>query len=445
MIGAAGQTRPLVGIGLEVVEFEHGRAVGALQIEEADQLVTRRRDAFVARDGVRAVGLLEAVVSGLAERLVGRAAGAQQRQHRLALQIGGDRGSRCFKKCRREVEVLHQFGRDAACGRDPGPAHEEGHAKALLVHPAFVEPAVLAEEPTLVAGVDDQSVVGDGEAVELGKKRANRVVDALGGAQIVLGVTLKLPRGESARVHRADRGGKSVIFRRVTRVHRLAGSQRKAGKLGGHPLIERVGLDPGHGGRGGIDEMQLAGRDLEVVVPGKVARNLHLLHRAGHAATGVVVEQRRRLGDLDAVEQLVVARLRHPVSVRRLVVNQQRERLPALLGPRRQRVEPLDGLVVNDVGHMTFALGLHAIDDEGRIPVVTLANEHIPMIEPGWIALKMPLADDLGAVARGLQKLGESLLRAIELVLIGDESVDVTVLAGQHHRARRAADGVGHA
>ena len=56
----------------------------------------------------------------------------------------------------------------------------------------------------------------------------------------------------------------------------------------------------------------------------------------------------------------------------------------------------------------------------------------------------MPLSDDFGAISRGLQQLWKCLLRAIKLLIVGCETIEMTVLPCQHHRARWTANRIRH-
>ena len=78
----------------------------------------------------------------------------------------------------------------------PGQRAISGVAQGLLIHPAFVEPAVLAEVETLVGRVDDDGVVRQPGFVEVVENPAEIRINGSNAAQVVLEITLILPANQ---------------------------------------------------------------------------------------------------------------------------------------------------------------------------------------------------------------------------------------------------------
>ena len=84
-----------------------------------------------------------------------------------ALHIIGDRNAGGVEERFGEVEVGDDILVDRAGLGDAGPADEERGLEGLLVHPAFIEPAMLAQVPALVGGIDNNGVVGEARFIKV--------------------------------------------------------------------------------------------------------------------------------------------------------------------------------------------------------------------------------------------------------------------------------------
>ena len=127
---------------------------------------------------------------------------------------------------------------------------------------------------------------------------------------------------------------------------------------------------------------------------------------------GVGVPQRGRLGNPPVLELLPVLLVRHPVPVRRLVVQHQEEGLS-----RRAVADEVEGEIRDDVRDVTPAVGLLAgrrVED--RVHVRALAGQDLPAVEARRVAAEVPLADHAGVVAAGLEQARHGLPRAVEPV-----------------------------
>src|SRR5262249_40864170 len=103
------------------------------------------------------------------------------------------------------------------------------------------------------------------------------------------------------------------------------------------------------------------------------------------------------------------------------------------------------GQVSDDIGNIPLVLHLFPVADHRRIVILTLAGKNFPVIEPGRVSHQMPFADQRSLIARSLQQLWESSLRAIEAAIyVVEKAIDMIVGARQHRGAAWAADGIGH-
>ena len=148
------------------------------------------------------------------------------------------------------------------------------------------------------------------------------------------------------------------------------------------------------------------------------------------------------IGDLFSFVALGVARGGGEGEVDGLVAEVEEEGL--LAAPV---LEPLDGLVGEDVGVVALELLAAPVDVELWIEVGALALEANPVVEAGSgfvvVVAHVPFADEGGAVAVLLEVLGEEDGALGNRALVVDHAMVVHVLAGQDGGAARGAEGSG--
>lgn|GEM_PF-1847894 len=162
----------------------------------------------------------------------------------------------------------------------------------------------------------------------------------------------------------------------------------------------------------------------------------------------MVAEQRRRLGNVDAVVQREVCARLLPRTVRRLVVAHQRERPIGIAS-----IEPAQTVVGDQVGHVAAALDDRVAASvvprlqHHRVVVMPLTQKDTPPIEPGGVVLgsvpEVPFAEQRGLVASGLQPLRIRAERVVHRCHKCGDTVDVVEGAGEYGRPTRSADRVG--
>ena len=150
----------LIGIGLEIVEFELLRVD-----EELDEFVAVGADAAAGTNVFEAGVLVVLVEPVLAPGGVGLAFG--EREHALALHVGGNGQAGDCEKGWGDVEVQDHFigfgsGLDVAWVAD-----HHGHANGGLIHEALVVEMMLAEEEAVVGAEQDGGFVDDILALKL--------------------------------------------------------------------------------------------------------------------------------------------------------------------------------------------------------------------------------------------------------------------------------------
>ncbi len=127
----------------------------------------------------------------------------------------------------------------------------------------------------------------------------------------------------------------------------------------------------------------------------------------------------------------------HPVAMGRFMMEEHRE------GPVPiAALEPVQGVVRDQVGDIARPAPALAHGDEIRIVIVPLVGQDAPMIEARGIALEMPFAEQRRLVAGFLQELGKRRLPAVEDRGVVDDAVAMAVLAGQQNRPAGPADRV---
>ena len=137
-----------------------------------------------------------------------------------------------FEERRREVDVQDHFVHGLALGKEPGVADEQGDAERFFVERPFVAEAVLAEVVAVVAGVDDDGVVGEAEFVE-GLEQAAEIF--VGSGDVAKIVQMGCGHWRSRR-RRAAAGGSRAINGRAGEIRH--GPAQLAGELCAQALGE---------------------------------------------------------------------------------------------------------------------------------------------------------------------------------------------------------------
>ncbi len=297
---------------------------------------------------------------------------------------------------------------------DAGPAYDHRRAERLLIDPAFVEPAVLSEIETLVGTVDHDGVLVQSLLFQVGQHAAHVVVHRGDATQVILDVTLVLPANQ-------------ILALQVG-----LGQGRVLGIVGSIPKLSLL-------------RREVAGGSQLEVTLGHGLGNRHVLLVGGQSPPLVVIEERVRFGQGDVVVFGQVFRPRLPITVRRLVLEHQHERLRLVSFV----LHPVQGQVgdnVRRVAHVIDSSVLLSVAirilEHGRIVVGSLANQHFRVIVSlrRHVRAQVPLADHRGGVACLAQKLGKGLLGTVELVAIDQETIGVRVLAGLDRGPHRPAD-----
>ena len=353
------------------------------------------------------------------------------------------------------------------------PAHDERHTETLLENVTLIIPAVLAGVEALVTHIDDERLLGQTLLIQIGEDVVDRLIHAHDGAEVVLHVPAPALHGHIMLI---------LNLAALEGLHELAGAG-----------IEEILVDAAHAGVNAVEIPTVVrlGSILRLKgIPVEIRRNLileatvvdhlaqlplgnNLLHHL--EGDEVLVEVRivpvaeiptdslttlaeelrdvrpsvidgrgrRHLRDL-LLHLLQVAGGRDPVTVGSLVTEDERERL-ALIAI----LDPVDSLGGKQIRHITAlrltdGTTLGPAGEEMRVPVLTLANEHLPGIETGGLGDQVPLTDDTRVVTGGLQHLGVGRLRAVEgrAAVVIQEGVVVRVTPREHAGAGGPAEGV---
>ena len=256
---------------------------------------------------------------------VGGRRALEEREEAASLHAGGDGQAGGLEEGFGEIEVGNQILVGAAGLDGSRPADEQRRARGFLENPAFVEPAVFAEEEALVGGVDDDGVGGQAGVVEVLQEAPDAVIQAFDAAEVVVHEAVVFPFGE--------RAAGELLFQERLVARRVVG-------VPGFFLIRR--------------EVRRVGELAVLVQPHRFC-NGHVLVRLGQAAAGVIVEQSVRQGIGAVMVEIQIAQGRFPAAVRRLVPAEQQERFGrvALFQPVQRQV----GDEVGDVAGMLHTSG----------------------------------------------------------------------------------------
>ena len=270
-----------------------------------------------------------------------------------ALHVLGDRHAGVVQERLGEVDV-HDDGVAGRARLDlTRVADEEWHPQRFLVHEPLVEHPVLAEVEPLVGRVDHDRILREALGVEVVQHAFEVVVDGRHAAKVALDVDLVALL--DACLARQPLGLSAV--RGVTHADLL---------------------------RDAFDRL---------------------------AAVAVIVEQRRRFGDVGVLVHLGVLLVVLEHVVRGFVVVHEAERLVL-----RPLFEKLQRHVGDDVGDVALVLAPLAHFGHIGVEVLALPGQDVPVVEPRRLAPQMPLAHHPRVVSRLLQQFRERLLRAVEPV-----------------------------
>ena len=92
-----------------------------------------------------------------------------------------------------KVEIGNEVGVGAAGFNLAWPTDEQWCVKAFLVHPALVEPAMLAKPKALVGTVDNYGVFRQGVLIKILEYTANIFIYCLNTSKIILDIALIVP------------------------------------------------------------------------------------------------------------------------------------------------------------------------------------------------------------------------------------------------------------
>ena len=179
--------------------------------------------------------------------------------------------------------------------------------------------------------------------------------------------------------------------------------------------------------------------EFEVVEHGHVLFDPHPLLLHGGSAGGIIVIEGLRQREFNVLIQVQVLEVRHPGTVRGLVVDVKEEGfifVPVL--------QEFDGMVGDQVRCISFfpdvlALGLGGL--EYRIVILSLVTEHPERIETLGLAEHVPLSDDGSLVTGGLHELRNEGYRGVHDV--GKHGLAVLVAVQTGHQAGAARRGKG--
>ena len=104
-------------------------------------------------------------------------------------------------------------------------------------------------------------------------------------------------------------------------------------------------------------------------------------------------------------------------------------------------IQPRDRFVRGEVGCVALkSLTLSVHLDEIGVVVTPLPRQDFPIIKTDGVGTQVPLADNGGTVAVGMQVFDEGPLVRVESISIPHEAVFVAVFPCQNRRSRGAAD-----
>ena len=110
----------------------------------------------------------------------------QERAQRMTVVMSGHAEACDVHNCCGDVETEDVIFNDTAwIGDQVGIAYEVGHTNGGFVHPAFVAQAEFAVEVAVVAGVNDQCVIGLSDFIDFVERSSKGIVYASHGAHVV--------------------------------------------------------------------------------------------------------------------------------------------------------------------------------------------------------------------------------------------------------------------
>ena len=292
-----------------------------------------------------------------------------------------------------EIHVRDDVVADTTGFYESRVADQQGHLEALLVHEAFVEPAVLAQKESLVTRVDYDGILVETGRREVGEQASDVVIDTLDRAQVPLHVALVLEVGEFGGCLEGE------DFQRFF-IHETHGS---------YVLWSRDFA---------VDDVEDVCHFLADFLPSaiylyepevevsQIFRYAHLGYFCGTGTMFVVVAEVLGNFDLVVAVEVFVLLIAFPAAMRRLVMTHCEERFL-----RIPRVDEINTLIRDYICDIAVDSLNARGQDEVRIPVLALVGDDGPVVETSrfvsFTFAEVPFTYHSRLVAAGAQLFGD--------------------------------------
>ena len=281
----------------------------------------------------------------------------QQRQEGFALHFFRFLDTCQVEDSRTVVDVLYEFGYITLLATRQ--TNEQRSAEGFFVHESLVEPTVFTHVETLVGSIDNHGIFQHALFFQIIQYTTDVAVNWCDDTQIVAHILLELPFSQSlsSQLILLELGDDWVIVRIPCRFLFRCHSATVVHATS--PFFVHAAMD----------FIFLVGH-LEVINDFHIVGNVHFLLLSGQASFVIVIEVFRQWEGLVS-KKFEIASIRHPGTVRSLVVEEHTERFAFI----SLVLNPVDSLIGNDISGITFYLYSFSIHlDESRIVVIALSR-----------------------------------------------------------------------
>ena len=130
---------------------------------------------------------------------------------------------------------------------------------------------------------------------------------------------------------------------------------------------------------------------------------------------------------------------RHPITVNGFVMHHQEKRFILILAP----THPVFTILSDEVSYISFMPSGISLGNKIRIIIISLIIQNHPMVKPGRLWNKMPLADNGCFITVCLQYLRQCLLRTVKsFISIPHKTILMTMLTSQYGCTTGTGNGI---
>ena len=318
-----------------------------------------------------------------------------------------------IKESRCKVYVHTQSFTLTSCSNGAWITYKQRHT-CFFIHETLVEPSVLSKEKSLVGGIYYYSIVKFTYTFQVFHQPPYTFIHRHSRSKIVTHVLLIFPTYQIA----ASEFTTTILLytRRIYFVPFILHFLR-------HTFIHLVQAV------GSIAQHFITCKKLQIPIISKGMFYAHILLLRCTTTSFVIIKESGRFRKYRIIEQSQMTRSRHPVAVRRFMMEHQTERLVLI-----NTINIFYGLISYDIGNISFLDNMLSILIEIRVIVITLfllPCKDTPVIKALRLENKMPFTNNACLITGLMKKTDKCRLVRVEPARIVSKTIYMAHLSGK--------------